>query len=123
MSHPTPNHQKYMDSLTITSILREHGPMAYHDLVVQACAQGVDAGPGFDRALICALCTCLIKGQFAVCTFEEAEAYHKNAVRPKFDKPAPEPEKTIHPPPEDLAFKLIQQRSDWIKAGKGEEDE
>lgn len=28
-----------------------------------------------------------------------------------------------HPTPEDLAFKLIQQRSDWIKAGKGEEDE
>lgn len=123
MSHPSLEHQKYLDSLGITAVLRERGPTTYHDLVVTACARGMDVSRDFDQALLLALHTCLIKGQFAVCTFEEAEAYHKNAVRPRFDKPAPEPETTIHPPPEDLAFKLIQQRSDWIKAGKGEEDE
>jgi hypothetical protein len=128
MSHPTLEHQRYMDSLVITSILREHGPMTYHDLVVQACAQGVDAGSGFDRALVCALSTCFIKAQFAACTAEEAEAYHKKCVCPRFDKPEPKakiypPPEKIYPPPEGLAFKLIQQRSDWIKAGKAEEED
>ncbi len=126
MSHPTLDHQEFMDSLTITRILREHGPMCYHDLVVKACAHGVDvSGSGFDRALLCTLNTCLVKAQFAVCTAEEAGAYHKHSVRPGFDKPASrqEPKKTIYPPPKDLAFKLIRQRSEWIKLGKGEEED
>ena len=121
MSHPTFDHQKYMDTLTIVTILKEHGPLSYHDLLVKACAHGVDVSRNFDEALACALSTCFIKGQFAACTAEEQRAHHDRSIHPAFDKPEPGTRPVL--PPEEAMFKLIQQRSDWIKAGRDEEDE
>lgn len=116
------NQREFEDARVIVKILKECGPMTYHKLLVQACAEGVDPVYGFDKALMTAINVCFVKGQFAACTKEEQDAHHKRSVHPTFDKPEPEPEKAIYPPPEDLAFKLIQQRSDWIKAGRDEED-
>ena len=118
MSHPTLEHRLYLDSLGIT----ECGPLSYHDLVVKACSRGMIIDADFDRALALALNVCLAKAQFAACTAEEQKAHHEQSIHPSFDK-KPEPETTIYPPPEELMFKLIQQRSDWIGAGKPDEED
>jgi hypothetical protein len=78
-----PRQPRYLlDSLMIRSILEEHGPMSWHELLTQACAEGVDVAIDFDKAVASALNSGFIKARFEVCTREEQKAFHEHGTRP-----------------------------------------
>lgn len=71
-----------LDSFTIKKILKERGPMSWHELMTQACAEGVDVTTDFDSAVISALGVGFIKARFEVCTPEEESAFCLQGIRP-----------------------------------------
>jgi len=83
MNNCGPKPPQYLfDSFKIRAILKERGPMSWHELLTRACAEGVDVTADFDSAVISALNVGFVKARFEVCTPEEEKAFQERGARP-----------------------------------------
>lgn len=96
-----------MDSLILTGLLRESGPMSWKMLEHMACSHGIDLNGDFEKAIVSALKPGLIKARFEAATKEDYETVNHKKVGLEDEK--------LFSLSEDVTLQMLKERRESRK--------